>query len=100
MIEIRQSTSGCSLAIHVTPGAKKTAVGGEHGDALRVSVNAPPDKGKANKAVIEALAEALNLRRGDLEITAGDTSRRKTVFICGLTELELRERLQSLATGS
>jgi uncharacterized protein (TIGR00251 family) len=53
------------------------------GDRLKIQVTAPPERGKANKAVIEVLAEALGLARNQVRIVAGETSPLKTVEIEG-----------------
>ena len=55
------------------------------GDRLKVSVNAPPVDGKANEAVVRALAEALGVPRASVEILRGESGRRKTVRIRGVT---------------
>ena len=51
------------------------------GEQLRIKVKAPPEKGKANKAVINLLEKALKLDKGSIEITSGATSSRKTIEI-------------------
>lgn len=71
------------LKLRVKPGAKRNALLGRHGEALKLSVTAPPDKGKANRAVIELLAEALDLPASAIEIVGGAGSRDKTVRIEG-----------------
>jgi uncharacterized protein (TIGR00251 family) len=55
------------------------------GDRLKISVNAPPVEGKANEAVIRVLAQTLGVARGAVEILRGQTGRRKTVRIRGVT---------------
>jgi uncharacterized protein (TIGR00251 family) len=55
------------------------------GDRLKISVNAPPVEGKANEAVIRVLAQGLGVARGAVEILRGETGRRKTVRIRGVT---------------
>ena len=67
------------VAIRVKPGAKKEAVGGRHGDALVVAVQASPVEGKANEAVRKALAKAFEVRRQDVVIVAGEKGRDKVV---------------------
>ena len=71
--------------IRVRPGAKRNAVGGVVGDPPRlvVQVQAPPEDGKANDAVLKALAKALELKPRDLEITYGETIRDKRIKATG-----------------
>ena len=71
--------------IRVRPGAKRNAVGGQAGNPPRlvVSVQAPPEDGKANDAVIKALAKAFNLRPKDFKITYGETNRDKRIKVTG-----------------
>jgi uncharacterized protein (TIGR00251 family) len=69
----------------VQPRASRAVVGPVVGDRLRVAVVAPPVDGKANEAVVRALAEALGVPRGAVEIVRGETGRRKTVRVRGVT---------------
>ena len=87
---------GLAFWIHVMPRARREAVGGRHGDALRVAVKAPPVGGKANAACVEALAEAFGVERRDVEIHSGARGRRKRVRVTGETRA-LEEKLQKLA---
>ena len=81
------------LSIKVVPKSSRDRVAGWMGDALKVCVTAPPEKGKANAAVEALLAEALGLPRESVRIVAGLASPRKTVEIDGLDDAELRRRL-------
>lgn len=96
-IEITEFESGLRVSVHVTPGAKRTVVGGRHGRALRVSVAAAPEKGKANKAVAEAICSSLNLKRFQCEVVTGLTSRSKTVQIDVDSPAEFKSQLEQLA---
>ena len=87
---------GLAFWIHVTPRAQREVVGGLQGDALRVSVTAPPVGGKANAACVQALAEAFGVGRRDVEIHPGARGRRKRVRLSGETRA-LEEKLQTLA---
>jgi uncharacterized protein (TIGR00251 family) len=71
--------------ILVQPRASKAALGPVMGDRLRVAVTAPPVDGKANEAVVRTLAEALGVPRAAVEIVRGETGRRKTVRLRGVT---------------
>ncbi|HSA53856.1 MAG TPA: DUF167 domain-containing protein [Yinghuangia sp.] len=67
------------IAIRVKPGASRTAVGGTHGGSLVVTVAARAVEGKATAAAITALADALGVRRRQLSLVTGATSRDKVV---------------------
>lgn len=72
-----------TIAVRVLPGAPRTAVGGSRGEALVVRVAAPPAEGRANVAALRALAAAFGVRRGDVTLLAGASSRHKLVRIEG-----------------
>jgi hypothetical protein len=93
MIKIHNSSDGVSFAIKIHPHARKNAVTGELGDALKVSITAPPAGGKANQACIEFLASLLQVPRSSVSITSGLKSRKKTIRVTGLTSDEVQKRL-------
>ncbi|SEP00779.1 hypothetical protein SAMN05660991_02775 [Trujillonella endophytica] len=67
--------------MRVRPGAGRTAVGGSHDGALVVRVSAPAVDGRATEAALAAVAEALGLRRRDVELVTGATSRTKVIAV-------------------
>jgi uncharacterized protein (TIGR00251 family) len=83
--------------VQVQPRAAQSAIVGEHGDAIRVRLAAPPVDGAANAELVRFLAERLGVRRADITIVGGETSRRKTVRIAGMTAAAARERLLASA---
>jgi uncharacterized protein len=93
MVPIRESAGGVTFAIRVHPRAKKNAITGTHGEALKLALTAPPIEGRANDAVIEFFAELLRLPRSSITIAAGQTSRNKVVRISGITARVLEEKL-------
>ncbi len=82
------------LELKVIPGAKRAAVAGWLGEALKVRVRAPAERGKANAAVEQLVAAALGLPIAKVEIVSGMTSPRKRIAISGLSHDEIRERLR------
>lgn len=72
-----------TVAVRVLPGAPRTEVGGSRGEALVVRVAAPPAEGRANAAALRALAAAFGVRRGEVTLVAGASSRDKLVRIEG-----------------
>ena len=93
MISIRDTPQGATFAVRVQPRARKNAVVGEIGDALKIALTAPPVEGRANEACIEFLAEFLKVPRASVTIAAGQSSRNKVVRVRGLTAAEVAERL-------
>ncbi|QDT04426.1 hypothetical protein K227x_28170 [Rubripirellula lacrimiformis] len=65
------------IEVHATASARRNHVGGSHDGALRVSVTAVADKGKANKAIAKLLAKSLGVRPSQVELIRGQTNRRK-----------------------
>ena len=93
MIEVHDTPSGAAFAVKVHPRAKKNAITGEVGDALKVALTAPPVEGKANQACIEFFAKLLKVPRSSVSIASGQTSRNKVIRVAGLSAQELRMRL-------
>lgn len=81
------------VRVSVHPGAGRTSIKGRHGDALKVSVAAPPEKGRANQAVAELLAEAFGLAKSAVSIVSGETSRSKRFLLAGMDEDDARKQL-------
>ncbi|MEZ5892896.1 MAG: DUF167 domain-containing protein [Parvularculaceae bacterium] len=92
------------VQVRVTPGAARQAVGGawtgpDGAPRLVVKVTAPPDEGRANRAVESLLASAFGLSKSAAAITSGEKSRLKTVALDGGDERALEQRLQELLGG-
>ncbi len=100
MIPIRESAGTVTFQVKVHPRARKDALTGIHGDALKLSLTAPPVEGRANEAVVEFFAGLLRLPRSSITIAAGQTSRNKVVRISGITAAVLKQTLASLGIGS
>lgn len=82
---LQQSSDGVILKVYVQPKARKDQIVGLHGDRLKVAVTEPPDKGKANEAVIQLIASTLRIAASDVELLRGQTSRQKDVLIQGVS---------------
>ncbi len=79
--------------MRVQPRAKKSAIVGEIGEALKLALTAPPIEGRANEACIVFLAELLNVPRSSVTIAAGQSSRNKVIRVAGLSAAQVRGRL-------
>jgi len=93
MIPIRETLDGAVFTIKVHPRAKKNAITGELGDAIKLSLTAPHVEGKANDACVEFLARILKVPRSSVTIAAGQSSRNKVICVAGLSAEQVRERL-------
>ena len=87
---------GTRLRVKVAAAAAHTRLGAVHGDRLKVQVAAPPEGGKANKALRGALARWLNVSKSDLAITTGQTRPEKTVTIASLSPGIVAHRLSAV----
>ena len=77
------ANGGITLTLHIQPGAKKTEFAGQHGDALKIRLAAPPVDGKANEALIKFIADTLGLAKSAVHLKSGQTSRRKVLEVLG-----------------
>ncbi len=93
MVAIQNSPDGVTFAVKVHPRAKKNAITGEVGDALKLALTAPPVDGKANAACIDFFAKLLKVARSSVTIAAGLTGRNKVIRVAGLTAQQVRDRL-------
>lgn len=78
---LRVGDGKITLTLHIQPGAKKTEVAGLFGDALKIRLAAPPVDGKANKALIDFVADRLSLPKSSVILKSGQTSRRKMLEV-------------------
>jgi uncharacterized protein (TIGR00251 family) len=96
MIATRSTPDGIVLPILVSPGSSKSAVRGIHGNALKVAVRSPPEKGKANKEAEAVLAEFFGVGKGCVAVISGETSRNKQVLIRGIDQRSVEVKLSQL----
>lgn len=99
-LRLDTAPDGVELLVKVVPGASRSAILGRWNDALRVAVAAPPERGKANRAVTELLSGALGAARGNVEVIAGHTSALKRVLVRGVALDDVRARLEVATDGA
>ena len=95
MIEVSEHPEGAVLDVRAQPGARKNCLRGEQNGVLKVAVTQVAEKGKANEAVVEVLAEALGLKRSQIELLSGPTQRDKRFLIRGMTRDALVQRVEA-----
>jgi uncharacterized protein len=93
LIPVQESASGVTFAVRIHPRAKKNAITGELGDALKLSLTSPPVEGRANEACVHFFAKLLKLPSSSVTIASGQTSRQKIIRVSGLSAEEVRRRI-------
>jgi len=96
VIPIHDTPAGATFQVKVHPRARKNAITGAVGDALKLSLTTPPIEGCANQACIAFLAEFLNVPRSSVTIAAGESSRQKLIRVAGLAVAQVEEKLRPI----
>jgi len=96
-LRVQEIDNRLTFSVKIIPGASRTALAGLLNDMLKIKLTAPPQKGKANRQLIELLAAVLELNKQAIQITAGRTSPIKQITLTGLTKEQLLQKL-NLAT--
>ena len=100
MIELVEQPNGVVLSVRAQPRARQTRIVGEHGGALKIAVTDPPEKGRANQSIIEVLCEQLGLKKSQVTLLSGATSRDKRFSIAGLDASQMLARLGRFTTNT
>ena len=87
---LTDTPAGAVLTLRIIPRAHKNAIQGEHGDALKIRLCAPPVDGAANAALVEFLSDTFSLPRARVQLLSGQTSRNKRVLLVGIPASEVR----------
>ena len=93
MTPIQESSSGVTFAVKVHPRAKRNAITGELGHALKLSLTSPPVEGRANEACVEFFAKLLKVPRSSVTIASGQRSRNKVMRVVGLSADDISTRI-------
>ncbi len=100
MIEIGNHAEGLLINVRAQPRARRARIVGEHAGALKVAVTEPPERGKANQAIIEVLCAQFGLRTSQVTLMSGEASRDKRFLLADLEPGELRQRLNRIMAGA
>ena len=90
MTWLTDTPAGAVLNLRIVPRAAKNAIQGEHGDALKIRLCAPPVDGAANSALVEFLSDAFSLPRARVQLLSGATSRNKRVLLAGVPAAQVK----------
>jgi uncharacterized protein len=94
MLNIKEIENGVKIDVLVKPKSSRNAMLGIHDGALKIAVTAAPEKGKANKAVINLLSKIFNVPKNSICIDSGETSPNKKITIVGITAGKILEILK------
>ncbi|MCE5323346.1 DUF167 domain-containing protein [bacterium] len=83
-----------TLKLHVIPRGSKNEITGWRDDILCIKITAPPVEGAANAAIVKFMADALKIRKSQIELISGEKSREKVIRITGLSEADIHSRLK------
>jgi len=84
-----------TLFVKVVPGSSRDRVAGKYGDAIKVQVSAAPEKGKANAAVAQVLADFFGIKPSQVELISGAGHPRKQFRISGLNSADFTAKIAS-----
>ncbi len=93
-VEIVRGAGRIELSVKVVPGASRTRLAGAWGTALKVTVAAPPEGGRANAAVVELLASVFGVKKADVAILSGHSQPLKRVGVSGVTAAQAQRCIQ------
>lgn len=99
MLQLEPHPQGVILPVRAQPGSRKNELRGEQNGMLKVCVTQSPEKGKANKAIVELLCKTLGLKKSQIELISGETSHQKRFLVQGTTPDELLQVVESLTDG-
>ena len=94
-LRLDQRDDSVVLSVRAAPGARRERIVGILGEALKIAVSAPPEKGRANQRIAELLIELLGLPARSVELLSGASSRDKRFAVTGISAAELRARLEA-----
>jgi hypothetical protein len=87
------SDEGLILQVYVQPGARKNEIVGLHNGALKVKIQAPPEDGKANEALVKFIAKILEIPTQNVSLISGQKNRNKKLLITGTNKATLQNKL-------
>jgi len=92
-LTVQQVDGGVAFTAKVVPGSSRSGICGLLGGMLKIKISAPPEKGRANKCLLELLAKLLGIKKNDVSIISGQTSQIKSVQVLGISAQTLLEKL-------
>lgn len=95
VIALEEHPQGVVVPVKAQPGARRNGLSGEHAGALKVQVTQAPEDGKATEAVLDLLADVLQIKHSQVKLLSGATSRQKRILVTGVSLADVANRLKS-----
>ena len=92
-LTVQEVDGGVAFTTKVVPGSSRTAICGLLGGMLKIKISSPPEKGRANKCLLEFLAKQIGVKKTDVSIISGQSSQVKSVQVLGISAQTLLEKL-------
>ena len=99
-LQLETRAQGVVLPVKAQPGARKNELRGVQDGALKVCVTQAPEKGKANKAIIETLAKTLKLKKSQIQLVSGELASQKKFLVEQIDEATLRQKIAQATSES
>lgn len=93
------SPKHAKIQVHVQPNAKKNEIIQQQDGSLKIKITAPPQEGKANRELIAFLAQKLKIKKNDILLAHGETSKSKLIEVKGLDKSEIIKLLLDIQDG-
>jgi uncharacterized protein (TIGR00251 family) len=90
----QENRQNIQLTVKVVPGSSRSEITGIHNGMLKIKIAAPPEKGKANKALLAFIAKQLGVQKNALQITSGKTSCIKQIALKGVSREAVEKLLE------
>ena len=91
-----ESPEGVVVNVRAQPRSSRSGVDGVVADALKVRLRSAPVDGKANKELVETVADAFDLPKSRVKFKSGETSKTKRIILCGVSVAEFKTMLKSI----
>ncbi len=92
-LAVEEIDGGLVFAVKAVPGSSRTAICGLLDEMVKIKVSAAPEKGKANKCLLDFLAKQLGVRKNAVKIVSGKGSPVKSVQVTGISVVQLLNKL-------
>lgn len=86
---MKQQSKPARFEVHVQPNAKKNEIIKQQNGSLKIKITAPPQEGKANRELIALLAQKLKIKKSDIKLVRGETSKTKLIEISGMDKSQI-----------